>query len=239
MSTALMLDAVEKPRVHRPAGFNASRGMQLARTPRIRDETQRRVRDWIASLPELTGKSLTKIAEEAEIAVTTLTKPANNPDHPHVTSTLTIAKIVEKHRVKPPLGFEHLAGAPAGFGEREATPFRYDAPPDINALVKDFVADRPGVDPWTLRTRAIELFGYMPGDVVILDLNAEWYPAAIVCAQWFNRATGRDETIWRRYDPPYLITATTDASLTKTIHEDAVGRKGAVIMAFRVPARPA
>lgn len=200
--------------------------------PKVRDETQKRVRDWIIMLPELTGgKKLTKIAREAGLAVTTLTKPAKDPQHPHVMSTVTIAKIVEKHGVPPPLGFEHLARA-QGFSEAEATPF--DA---RNYDDDEFVADvkrrlsRPGVDAWVLNTRALIGFGYMPGDVVILDLNAEWFPEDIVCAQLFSPT--KTETIWRRFEPPWLVAGSSEPEFVRPISVDMVARKGAVLRTLR------
>ncbi len=200
--------------------------------PRVRDETQKRVRDWILALPEVTGKSLTRIAEEADVAVTTLTKPANNPDHKHVTSTVTIAKIVETHGVAPPLGFEHLKPM-RGLAEPEAQEYRYDAEPDVNELIKAYIAGRPSIAAWVLKTRALEHLGFMPGDIALLDLNASWRAGDIVCAQLYNHERGRTETIWRRYEPPYLVASSTDPAFLKPLHEDSVARKGVVMVTFR------
>jgi SOS-response transcriptional repressor LexA len=67
------------------------------------------------------------------------------------------------------------------------------------------VGTRNGLTPWILRTRAVELAGYLPGDVLVLDLNATPQPGDIVCAQvydWSSR--NRTETVVRVYDraPP-------------------------------------
>jgi hypothetical protein len=202
------------------------------RVPRVRDETQKRVRDWILALPGFTGKSLTKIAEEAGVAVTTLTKPANNPDYKHVTSTVTIAKIVRTHGVAPPLGFEHLK-AVRGLAEPEAQEYRYDAEPDMDAVIKAYIAGRPNVTAWVLRTRALDLMGYLPGDIVVLDLNAPWRAGDVVCAQLYNHERGRTETVWRRYEPPYLIAQSTDSAFWKPVHEESVARKGVVLVTLR------
>ena len=200
--------------------------------PRVRDETQKRVRDWILALPEVTGKSLTRIAEEADVAVTTLTKPANNPDHKHVTSTVTIAKIVETHGVAPPLGFEHLRPL-RGFAEPEAQEYRHGAEPDLDSIIKESLAGRPNVTAWVLKTRALDHLGYLPGDIVLLDLNATWRHGDIVCAQLYNHERARTETIWRRYEPPYLVANSTDPSFLRPLHEDSVARKGAVVASLR------
>ncbi len=235
MSSAVTLGALDSRVGHAPTGLYASRGVLL---PRVRDETQKRVRDWILALPKVTGKSLTRIAEEADVAVTTLTKPANNPEHKHVTSTVTIAKIVETHGVAPPLGFEHLRPV-RGLAEPEAQEYRHDADPDLDNLIKAYIAGRPHVAAWVLKTRALELLGYLPDDIVLLDLNASWRPGDIVCAQLYNHERGRTETIWRRYEPPYLIASSTDASLLRPLHEDSVARKGAVVIGLRPRGSPA
>ena len=200
--------------------------------PRVRDEMQKRVREWILGLPAATGKSLTRIAEEAGVAVTTLTKPANNPDYKHVTSTVTIAKIVQTHGVAPPLGFEYLRPV-RGLAEPEAQEYRHDAEPDLDSVIKGYIAGRPSVAAWVLKTRALDVIGYLPGDIVLLDLNASWLPGDIVCAQLYNHERSRTETIWRRYVPPYLIAHSTDPAFSKPVHEDSVAHKGVVLTMFR------
>ena len=185
MSSALIPDAAESGLGHPETGLYASRSEPL---PRVRDETQKRVRDWILALPKATGKSLTKIAEEAGVAVTTLTKPANNPDHKHVTSTVTIAKIVETHGVAPPLGFEHLRPM-RGLAEPEAQEYRYDAEPDIDGLIKAYIAGRPSITAWVLKTRALDTW------VSCLAISLFWISTrrgvpAISCARSSTTTSG-------------------------------------------------
>jgi transcriptional regulator with XRE-family HTH domain len=204
-------------------------------------DTERELREavgaWLKRLPELTGQTLTGIAREIGVSTSTLTKPANNPDHPHVMSFSTIAKIARRYHIPPPSGMgDELAALLPGFAADEASPFKFDGPPDFNALIKAYIADRPGIDPWRLNARALELAGYVPGDVMIVDLNAAPRTRDVVVAQVFDHEMSRTETVWRLYERPYLVAATTDPSLLRPIHEDAAAIKGVVLVSFR--ARP-
>lgn len=228
----LMLDAVGNFGVHTTVGINASRRMLLAKpvpAPRIRDDAQRAVREWILRLPDLTGKAYSRIASEADLAVSTLTKPANNPGHRHVTSTVTIAKIVQTHGVPPPMGFEHLSRL-GGF-EPEAIPFNYEAAEkEFSSHIRQYIGKKE-LQAWTLNTRALTGFGYMPRDVLILDPTAEWQTGDIVCAQLYSPS--RNDTIWRRFEPPHLIAGSSELAFIRPISVDMVTKKGVVVVMFR------
>lgn len=92
-----------------------------------------------------------------------------------------------------------------------------------------------GVDPWTLRSRALECAGYMPGDILVVDLNAEPKPGDVVCAQLYDWSGGKADTIFRLWEPPYLQPATLDSSLRKIIpvDNDKTFISGVVIASFR------
>jgi hypothetical protein len=51
----------------------------------------------------------------------------------------------------------------------------------LDAL-RSLIGDRNGIEPWLLHTRALELEGFMPGDIVLVDLNASPKPGDAVYA---------------------------------------------------------
>lgn len=188
--------------------------MQLPKTLRARDpDTARLHRDWLRNLPGITGETLTRIAHESDISASTLTRPLKEGEDGHSTLNVrTIAKVVARYGVEPPAGVAALPkGSRSGIGlAEEAAPYRGEPGDPVAAAVKALVGDSLTVTPWTLRTRALELAGYMPGDVVLVDLNGVPKPGDAVCAQVYDWARGRAETVMRvleRATPVDLLVA--------------------------------
>lgn len=186
--------------------------------------TARAHRDWLKKLPTMTGKPLTRIAKEIKIAPSTLTRPLTEGDDG--TSTLhanTIAKIVAHTGAPAPAEpGSPVSGrrGPLGFGE-DAAPFTPPAGDPITAVVAALAGHHEAVTLWTIRTRAVELAGFCPGDVAILDLNGTPQSGDVVCAQVYNWGRMTAETIVRvfeRASPVELLVAKTlDPSLQQPI----------------------
>jgi SOS-response transcriptional repressor LexA len=87
--------------------------------------------------------------------------------------------------------------------------------------------------PWTLRSRALEVAGYLPGDVLIVDLNARPDDGDVVCAQVYERDNA--ETLFRIYEAPYLQAATYQRGLFKPLLVDGrrVVLRGVVVASIR------
>ena len=166
--------------------------------------TARLHRDWLKSLPAIAGKPLGQIARDIKVAPSTLYRPLQEGDDG--ISTLhanTIAKVVAHFGVPPPTDVAGAApAARRGFGE-DAAPFEIATDP-ISQAITALIGDANGVTPWTVRTRAVELAGILPGDVVLLDLNRAAKPGDIVCGQVYDWQRMRAETVIRLFDraPP-------------------------------------
>ncbi len=91
--------------------------------------------------------------------------------------------------------------------------------PKKNTLNIDFKAsmitalldENPNRSAWVLRSQALNVDGYRPGDILIIDAEKKAKPGDIICAQLYNR--GDANTVFRIYQPPYLIAATTKTNL--------------------------
>lgn len=120
-----------------------------------------------------------------------------------------------------------------GLGEAEATPLAVDA--EINPLVTAVVKGRNSVDPWLLRSRALENLGYRPGDMLLVDLNLKPQPGDVVLAQVFDWQKGGAETVFRSFQPPYLVAQTNDERLLRPmlVDDNAVVIKGVVVLSYR------
>lgn len=71
------------------------------------------------------------------------------------------------------------------------------------------MGQRPGVDVWQVRSAALALMGYMPGDYMLVDTNAAERARAgdVVVAQVYDNAKGSATTVLRRFEPPVLVAA--------------------------------
>jgi DNA-binding phage protein len=184
--------------VHRFSCARAEKNLQN----KFEDSEAKAVRVWLEGVMRVTGLKATPLAKVAGIAPSTLLR-ALDPDNPTTLERRTVRKISSSTGVSAP----GANGALTGFEEAELT--AYTAGPD---------AEPDDLPPNQYRricnTRALTLAGFLPGDVLTLDMSLKPEAGDAVDAQVYaiNRATA--ETIFRLYDPPYLITRTTD----ETIH---------------------
>ena len=224
-SSEMYLDAVESGSRHTRRSVPATRSVKLTRP----DAIARLHNQWIADVVRITGKPPSQVAEEAQIAPATLTKRVRiDPetreivvkDFEHALSAANIQKIVEAHGVTPPRS--NGAREPVRGMAEDAVPFEAaDRGPRTRAAVEQLIDGRNAANAWVLQSRALELAGYLPGDVLIVDLNAAPQRGDIVCAQRYDMARpGRTETIFRIYEKPYLVAAGTDPALRRPEYDD-------------------
>ena len=57
----------------------------------------------------------------------------------------------------------------------------------------------------------------------------------VVCAQVYDWSTGRAETVFRIFEPPYLVSASSDPQFLRplVVDDDKVHIKGVVIQTYR------
>jgi hypothetical protein len=187
-------------------------------------------RAWLESVIAQTGIAATTLASRAGLAPTTLTRFLNNPTHSSALSARTLAAVEKVTGLR----FGGLAPS-RSLREPEAQP--YDpaaAPPELAERLQRLVGAANGLTLWTLRGRALETIGYLPGDILLVDLNAPPRRGDVVCAQVYDFETMRAETIFRLYEPPYLVAASADRRLiTPRLVDENVGLKGPVLFSFR------
>ena len=187
-------------------------------------------REWLKRLPTLTGKSLTGIAHDIGVAPSTLTRPLH-PDDPGTSTPnqRTIDKIVARYKVVPP-DFE--GRAPAAPARRPLRAFFEDAvtyqpgnDETLTSAVRALIAGRNNADPWVIRSRSLELAGYLPGDIIIVELGATPQIGDIVCAQTnIDLHRGTAETVMRIYEragaTDVLVAASMDPMMRQPIALD-------------------
>lgn len=194
------------------------------------------VRAWLRAILVHLGWTGTELARRMGKPPSTINRFLNDPDATHVLSIKTLKGIEEKTGYAP-LKYPD-AMRPRGFGESDATPFDANATSGDVALdgaVRALCLDKPGVDPWILRSTALDAIGFLPGDVMIVSLNERPRAGDIVCAQVYDWGRARAETVFRVYEPPYLMAATTSKELLRphVVDDERVVIKGVMLQSLR------
>jgi hypothetical protein len=139
-------------------------------------------------------RSISQIARDGGLNHTTLTQ-FMKPGSKRVLELLTIRRVEEVTGVKAP---PDITGAPV-FSE-ETEPFRLAPDADTQTLLDVLIGGRNGVTHMTVASRALELAGYLPGDIAIIDLNnLNPEPGDAVYAQVYDWDKMRARTVFRQF----------------------------------------
>lgn len=224
-----MLQAVVDNRVmHTANSANAIRGLHLVRTNQL---VSRLHRDYVREVVKQKNQKPTPLAKAIRVAPSTLTRILKQPDDSSVTLSAGVLAKLQAFSGIPPPQLDLASPTPRVSGVREdAVPYQYEGS-EFDTAIKLLVGKRRNADPWTIKTRALECAGYLPGDVVIVDLGAQAMAGEPVCAQVYDWRKGTAETVMRIFEPPYLVAATYDSSLRKPllVDDDRVTIKGLIL----------
>lgn len=148
-----------------------------------------------------------------------------------VMSTENISRIAQStgSALPPALSGARNGHSSSGFAEEEL--LYVSVPPPFADLVP---GDDQGV--WINKSRALELYGYQPGDMLLVDFGVRPVFGDVVCAQIYNLERGTAETVIRVFEPPYLTTKSLDMNAAwrpQLIDNERVVVRGTVIRSIR------
>jgi transcriptional regulator with XRE-family HTH domain len=187
---------------------------------------------FIESVLARTGWSQSDLAHRAGLDPSTLSRFLSKGRDGHALRANTIQRIANASGIA--FGESQLSES-GGMAEGEAEPYDYTEHDGRSAAIRALCGNRANVDAWTLNSRAIEGAGYKPGDILLVGLSETPLAGDVVCAQVYDFAKDRAETIFRLYQPPALIGATSDPTLLKPylISDSSVAIKGVVLHTLR------
>lgn len=199
----------------------------------IVENVRRQQLEWVRAILAHLKWNPTRLAREAGMSQSTLSKFLNDPANMARLETNSVEKLA---RVSPFPPYQTVAPpVQRGFADKEAEPFEAAdvIDPRVRAAIAALVGGRNEVVAWELQSRALETAGYLMGDVLFVDLNADPRDGDVVCAQVYDRASA--ETVFRIYEPPYLQAATYSRALFKPllVDGDRVAIRGVVIASVR------
>lgn len=155
-------------------------------------------RAWIQGILDREGITPTELARRAGLDPSTLTRFMGGERDGHMLSARTVRKIEAVTVVKPP--------QPSGMRE-DAVPYSAEAvpPSPLGAALAAMRSGRNGLDAWLVTSRKLEGLRIFEGDILMVDLNAEPRPGDVVCAQIYDWQHGGAQTVFRLYEPPFLL----------------------------------
>ena len=195
-------------------------------------ETSRQHREYLKRVLEHTQMKPTPLAKAAGLAASTLTRVLDE-NSTKTFSARTISKLQKCSGI--PMHFGGDPSAPSGLRGLAEDAVRFDAEsadPTVSAAITALIGSRQAAVPWTIRTRALECLGYLPGDIVIVDLGRRPARGDVVCAEVYNLGRRDAETVMRIYEPPILAAASFDEQVLRRplmVDDARVTIKGVVL----------
>lgn len=192
-------------------------------------------RSYLDSVMQRTGWSQSELALRAGLDPSTLSRFLSGDRQGHSLRPATIRKIESVSGIGFGASNKESEPRPEGFAEAEAEPLSIIPASPMNAIVEALTRGHRNVDPWTLRSRALESAGFLPGDIVIVALGETPLSGDVVCAQLYDWSTGKAETVFRIFQPPYLVAASPDPAFMRphVVDDAKVQIKGVVINTIR------
>lgn len=191
---------------------------------RVVENTRQRHLDWVQQIMEAKHWSENRLAKEAGLSASGINRFLNDPDNKRQLRSSTIERL------------EAASGIPLPRAQsfRELPQITHELEPiDRDAIPQQPARAANGIEAWKIRTRALELAGYIPGDMVIVDRTARPMDGDVVVAQVGGR-NGEPETVMRIYETSFLLAATMDpAHLSPIFINKDVSIVGVVISSHR------
>lgn len=195
---------------------------------------------WINALLAARGGTLTDLARACRLNSTTLTRWYNDGTETRTLSARTLGRIAEVTGWQPyaiqDYPSPHL---PASTGDLVVIPPGSTVwQAELESYAESITARHPSVFPRLVTSRSLELAGFLPGDICLIDQNEKAREGDAVCATVdYSRAGGpiRAESILRLFYPPFLLAATQDDALRRPLQVDErdVVIMGVVVGMFR------
>lgn len=201
---------------------------------------------WLKKSLKSAGKTTADLAEAINRDRAVVSRILNGRQSASIEQAKHFAAVLDRpvSEVLEKLGLTDAATAKIfqpGFAEGDAAEFVFSTAASADparTVAIALGADRPGVDTWTVKSDAMVLSGFLPGDLMLVDTrSAEICKAGdAVIAQTYDWQTGSATTLLRRYEPPVLVASTSNSDMHRVIvldgHNTVV--RGKVIATWRL-----
>lgn len=192
----------------------------------------RETKEWIKAVAAHLNLSVSSLAQGSGIAPSTLTRYINDSTGKLTVTDRTLDAIsgysgVQKY-VQP--GNRALPGLGESEAQRYSPEESEPLPEWARAAVAAAKGNKNGVEPWIVRSWALDMAGIIPGDILIIDQNRRPKTGDVVLATITDLVTGSAETVLRIFQPPFLVT---HSAKLGACQPEAVDENRVVIMGVR------
>jgi hypothetical protein len=196
----------------------------------VQSEEAARQFAWIDWLQGRTGQTDSSLAEEAGLQKNYLYRKRADGT---VLGASQIRMLMERWEAPGP--DTYLLPGASGLADEGAPYDQATGDPLLRATIELLLKGRNNAAPWRLKTLALESAGYLPGDIVISDNAVHPRAGDAVVAQVYDVRTGTAETVFRLFEPPYLIAASSEPALRKPllVDNERVIVMGPITQSFR------
>lgn len=190
---------------------------------------------YIHEVLRRTGWTQTELAKRAGLDPSTLSRFLGNPEGGQSLRASTLRRIETVTGLPFGNAAAERPAAEPGFAEAEASPVDGQSSDVVALVLAQLSGSSTNIDAWQLNSRALELAGHKPGDFLFVRLGETPLRGDVVCAQIYDWTRNKAETVFRLFEPPYLVSATTDPALfaPHAISSDSVVVKGVVLHSLR------
>lgn len=197
-------------------------------------------RGWIHSLMMQHRITASELARRANLSESTLTRLMNPQGPAFLPREATIAKIEKTFSVRRPVmqnGNEEDGSAP---GQKAGKDPRSIAAGLLEGLQELDISSPDAINAYTVEDRALDLAGYLPGDIVLVDTARHPEAGDIVALRFRGPASDLNRITLRIFDHPFLSAHSTDAALRRPVLDDREKFElvGIVTTALRAQRRP-
>lgn len=116
----------------------------------------------------------------------------------------------------------------------------YEGGPRQEQMIADTMLEvlgsRAGTQVWQIKTSAMTLQGYLPGDFLLIKPLEIAQPGDVVIARVHDNARGKAPTLLRRFEPPVLVASSSNPEERRVYVVDGVNVviRGKVIASWRM-----
>ncbi len=163
-------------------------------------------RRWVEALAN--DRQLTKsaLAKGADLQPSTLTRLFSD-GYTGLLSQAVIDQLATTYQVPAPVVTSDEDAPRVAFGDAETLDFS-DTAPSLARMVRAAIDGHNAVDPWVMRSDALEAAGILAGDIMLVDLNARPEPGDACCLQLLDPYPAlRGRTIWRVFQDGFYVAA--------------------------------
>ena len=166
---------------------------------------QRETKDWIKAMASHMGLSPSRLALNAGMAASTVTRFLNDHSGKVGITQSTLESIAAYTGFRP---HQFPGRGRMGVPEPDAVPLHLDSyvPPHWIQMAASVLTNAGrGVEAWVMKGAALDGLGILPNDVLLIDTKAKPKTGDVVLAQVLDYSTRTEETIMRVYQAPFVV----------------------------------